>query len=88
MFCVHSARLRLQQELPPFAVYRRSYNSFLMLKSTGLLTSNEKAQSNKQGDPKEVAEIVALFRLLMREPPSDHDFRTCPICMRYGIIEI
>jgi hypothetical protein len=62
-----------------------------MPKSTGLLTSNAKAQSKKRGETKEVAgraEIVALFRLLMREPPSDHDFRTCPICKRYGITEI
>ena len=30
-------------------------------------------------------ELLALFRLLVREPPADHDFGTCPICKRYGI---
>jgi hypothetical protein len=34
------------------------------------------------------AELLALFRLLVREPPRDHNFRTCPICKRYGITEI
>jgi hypothetical protein len=32
--------------------------------------------------------LLALFRLLVRNPPRDHDFRTCPICKRYGITEI
>lgn len=34
------------------------------------------------------ADLVALFRLLLREPPPDHDFKTCPICKRYGITHI
>lgn len=33
-------------------------------------------------------EVVALFRFLMKEPPQDHDFRTCPTCKRYGITGI
>ena len=33
-------------------------------------------------------ELLALFRLLLREPPVDHDFRTCPVCKRYGITGI
>jgi hypothetical protein len=33
-------------------------------------------------------ELLALFRLLLREPPADHDFGTCPICKRYGITGI
>ena len=33
-------------------------------------------------------ELLALFRLLVREPPTDHDFRTCPICKQYGITGI
>jgi len=32
--------------------------------------------------------LLALFRLLVREPPRDHDFRTCPICKRYGLTKI
>jgi hypothetical protein len=34
------------------------------------------------------ADVLALFRLLMREPPTDHDFKSCPICKRYGITAI
>jgi len=45
-------------------------------------TQKETAQDGRQ------AELIALFRLLMRDPPQDHDFRTCPICKRYGITEI
>lgn len=33
-------------------------------------------------------DLTPLFTLLMRQPPKDHDFRTCPICQRYGITEI
>jgi hypothetical protein len=34
------------------------------------------------------AQLLALFRLLTKEPPPDHDFKTCPICKRYGITKI
>jgi len=34
------------------------------------------------------SELLALFRLLAREPPSDHDFKTCVVCKRYGISHI
>jgi hypothetical protein len=33
-------------------------------------------------------ELLALFRLLVRQPLTDHDFQTCPICRRYGIGQI
>lgn len=39
-------------------------------------------------DEEEKAYLIPLFRLLMKRPPADHDFRTCPICTRYGITEI
>jgi hypothetical protein len=38
--------------------------------------------------PVEHGEILALFRLLTREPPPGHEFKTCPICKDYGITEI
>lgn len=34
------------------------------------------------------ADLMALFRLLLKQPPKDHDVRTCPICKRYRITEI
>ena len=33
-------------------------------------------------------DLTLLFRLLVRQPPKDHDFPTCPICQKYGITEI
>jgi hypothetical protein len=42
----------------------------------------------QENQPKDRAVLVALFRLLMREPPADHDCRTCPICKRHGIKDI
>jgi hypothetical protein len=34
------------------------------------------------------ADLVPLFRLLMRQPPANHDCHSCAICKRYGITEI
>ena len=34
------------------------------------------------------AELLALFRILVKEPPPGHDFRTCPICKEFGITSI
>ena len=39
-------------------------------------------------DEEEKAHLIPLFRLLMKRPPANHDFRTCPICTQYGITEI
>ena len=40
------------------------------------------AQDNRR------SELLALFRLLIREPPKNHDVRACPICKRFGITRI
>jgi hypothetical protein len=32
--------------------------------------------------------LLALLRLLTREPPPGHDFTTCPVCKRFGITKI
>ena len=32
--------------------------------------------------------LLPLLRLLTREPPLGHDFKTCPVCKRYGIKQI
>jgi hypothetical protein len=34
------------------------------------------------------AELLTLLRLLVREPPRDHEFKTCAICKRYRITGI
>ena len=33
-------------------------------------------------------DLTILIRLLMKEPPPDHDFRRCAICRQHGIKEI
>ncbi len=33
-------------------------------------------------------ELRALLRLLLREPPPDHDCKTCPLCRKYGIVDL
>jgi hypothetical protein len=50
--------------------------------------SREKGALETTAQDNRRAELLALFRLLVREPPKDHDFRACPICKRYGITRI
>ena len=45
-------------------------------------------RDNSSVEPVDQAALLALLRLLTREPPPGHDFKTCPICQRYGITEI
>ena len=33
------------------------------------------------------AELIPLFRVLVRKTPQGHDFKTCPVCKKYGITE-
>jgi hypothetical protein len=47
----------------------------------------QKATRKSEGEPVS-RELVALLRLLTREPPPGHDFKTCPICKRFGITKI
>jgi hypothetical protein len=52
-----------------------------------------KATPSHEGHPEEESRVqdkalLALLRLLTREPPSDHDFKTCPICEYYEIEKI
>jgi len=49
--------------------------------------ANEESTA-KNGGKTEPADVVALFRLLLREPTSDHNFATCPTCKRYGLTRI
>jgi hypothetical protein len=49
---------------------------------------NKGDSSGETGVAMPSSEILALFRLLVREPPPGHDFKTCPDCKRYGITGI
>jgi hypothetical protein len=56
-----------------------------------LYPENEQCEAGKppaNTAPGPSPELIALFRLLVREPPPDHDFGTCQICNRYDITGI
>jgi hypothetical protein len=67
------------EELPFLSMLRRSKTE------PGQPSPAVKSEWIEESDQ---AALLALFRLLVREPPRDHDFRTCPICKRYGITKI
>jgi len=52
--------------------------------------SDEGRDKNPEGGTERVepGALLELLRLLTREPPQDHDFKTCPICKRYGITKL
>jgi hypothetical protein len=52
------------------------------------IRESQDEEPKKKNAAVEHPELLALFRLLVREPPPDHDFATCPICKRYGITTI
>lgn len=45
-------------------------------------------QGTGEAEQADQAALVALFRLLMREPDHGHDFATCPVCKQYGTSSI
>jgi hypothetical protein len=48
----------------------------------------EAVKESSKAKPAVSPELLALIRLIIREPPADHDFGTCPICKHYGIKSI
>jgi hypothetical protein len=32
--------------------------------------------------------LIPLFRILIQAPPNGHDCKACPICKKYGIMQI
>jgi len=49
-------------------------------------------KEDREKEPKQEehapADLLPLFRLLMKEPPQGHDFKTCAVCKQYGIDRI
>ena len=46
-------------------------------------------EGNEEESKKEdVHDILPLIYILLKNPPPDHDFTTCPICKEYGITEL
>ena len=42
----------------------------------------DQTEGNQEND------ILPLIRLILREPPPGHDFKTCPTCKQHGIKEL
>jgi len=76
----------------PFAAFPKRYDSGMMSDQDTSASSDQikpKSQDKKEtAQTIRRAELLALFRILMKEPPPDHDFRTCPICKEFGITSI
>lgn len=85
--------LQFRQECLPILPARTHYSFLMRLESR----ANHDVQSKEDtsivsGAPSASegarADLIALFRLLLKQPPKEHDFRTCPICKRFGITGI
>jgi hypothetical protein len=50
--------------------------------------SKRRNPASEEKTPLTAAELLPLFRLLTREPPKSHDFKTCPLCKEFGIDRI
>jgi hypothetical protein len=50
-------------------------------------TDNPGREIHKTKEPIAL-ELIALFRILVKAPPREHDTKTCPLCKDYGFHEI
>ena len=52
--------------------------------------ATEKAPSDEQKVGRTIrrAELLPLFRILVKEIPPNHDVTSCPICKKFGITSI
>jgi hypothetical protein len=55
---------------------------------TKVARKESEKEPNKGEQFASAQDLLLLFRLLMKEPPQGHDFKTCPTCKRYGIDRI
>jgi len=78
------------QECLPFIQEEGTVQSIPMRTNRGVRASQEEQTPNPEHVKKECrrADLLPLVRLLVRQPPKEHDFRTCPICRRCNITEI
>jgi hypothetical protein len=49
------------------------------------MTESVQQEPKKERVP---AELIALFRILLKEPSPDHSFETCEICKANGITRL
>jgi hypothetical protein len=60
---------------------------FYRMESTTSLPPEQYGRKPKEAKAVPV-ELVLLIKALLKEPPADHDFATCPLCQKYGITRI
>jgi hypothetical protein len=46
------------------------------------------ARNEETKEERVPAELIALLRILRKEPPPDHNFETCLICGELGITQL
>ena len=49
------------------------------------LPGKKKCEKELKQEEHAPSDLLPLFRLLMKEPPQGHDFKTCAVCKQYGI---
>ena len=71
--------------------FYKSCGPFIVIgMSTNSVSENANKHDREPPAQKEPipAELISLFRILLKKPPQGHDFKTCPVCKKYGIAEI
>jgi hypothetical protein len=80
-----------QQRVTPFQNEALSYNAPMISEQespqSDMIDMTPHNAGHPERPPEEVT-MLALFRLLMKDPGANHDFHTCATCKRYGITEI
>lgn len=59
--------------------------TLVLMKKSKSAPRVEGHDSDSEGGEGSRSELVGL---LLRTPPPDHDFTTCPICKKHGITEL
>jgi len=49
------------------------------------MQESERQEPKKERVP---ADLIALLRILLQEPPPNHDFETCEICKAHGVTQL
>jgi hypothetical protein len=58
------------------------------MEDTETLDVAKNSHSKSPAHKEELVDFLPLLRILVKEPPKDHDCKTCPICKEYGITQI
>ena len=83
-----SRRFLHRTSLPSFRLWVLSSTVAAMKTTPGFPPKNRQPTASDEKPLLTAAELLPLFRLLTKEPPKGHDFKTCPLCRQFGIDRI